>query len=57
MLSAMKEKMFDWKTTRLEKQVAQLRKDNEKLAHHLAKSLKDNRGEITPVKPKNPNLN
>jgi len=53
----MKEKMFDWKTTRLEKQVAQLRKDNEKLAHHLAKSLKDNRGEITPVKPKNPNLN
>jgi len=32
----MKEKMFDYKTNRLEKQVAQLRKDNKKLAQHLA---------------------
>jgi len=51
MLSAIREKMFDWKTARLEKQVAQLRKDNEKLAHHLTKSLKETRREITPVKP------
>ena len=36
MLSAMKEKMFDWKTNRLEKQVAQLQKNNEKLAQQLA---------------------
>jgi len=50
MLSAMKEKMFDWKTKRLEKQVAQLRKDNEKLVHHLAAPLKDNKREMTPVK-------
>jgi len=35
MLSAMKEKMFDWKTNRLEKQVAQLQANNEKLAQHL----------------------
>jgi len=47
----MREKMLDWKTKRAEKQFAQLRKNNEKLAHHLAESLNDNRREITPVKP------
>jgi len=51
MLSAMKEKIFDWKTARLEKQVAQLQKNNEKLSHHLAELPKENRRDITPVKP------
>jgi len=49
MLSAMKEKMFDWRTARLEKQVAQLQKNNDKLAHHLAELQRENRREITPV--------
>jgi len=49
MLSAIREKMFDWKTKRLEKQVAQLRKDNEELVHHFAETVTDNKREITPV--------
>ena len=46
----MREKKFDWKTKRLEKQVAQLRKDNEELVHHLAETVTGNKCEITPVK-------
>jgi len=35
MLSAMKEKMSDWKTNRLEKQVAQLQTKSEKLVQQI----------------------
>jgi len=42
MLSAIREKIFDWKTKRLEKQVAQLRKDNEKLVHYIAEASDNN---------------
>jgi len=37
MLSAMKEKMSDWKTNKLVRQVAQLQENNAKLAQQLAK--------------------
>jgi len=47
MLSVVKDKMFDWKTERLEKQVAQLQKKTEKLVHGISEAVKDNPSEIT----------
>jgi len=50
MLTAMRQKMFDWKVKRTEKQFAQLRHKNEKLARYIARSLKENEQDITTVK-------
>ena len=51
MLSAIRERMLDWKTKRAEKQLAQLREKNEKLVHQLVKSLNKNKNEKTLAKP------
>jgi len=50
MLRAIREKIVDWKTKRLEEQVAQLQKDNEELVHHLAETIPRNKCGTTPVK-------
>jgi len=48
MLSVIRDKILDWQTERAEKQAAQLRRKNEKLAHYMAEAVHGNSSEIVP---------